>query len=332
MRITRPVPPMLAATIEEMPAGGALAFEPKWDGFRVQARVESDGRVELYSRTLVRLTASFPETAAAIAQQVPAGTVLDGELVHWSPTGRLDFEVLQQRLGSGAHRAAELARRAPVTVVVFDVLETAGEDLRGRPLVERRRVLERLLAQAPAAGLVVLTPQTTDRGEAALWLEVLISQGIEGLIIKPLAGGYRSNVRGWHKLKHRQETLAITGGHLGPPHAPTSLVIGRYFPDGRLHITGRTSAPPAGLRSRLAVELAARSPASPDHPWPDRLAPGWRAQPRTPMPYQRIRPDLVVEISVDVATERGHRWRHLARLLDIRGGTDPLEVPMGLDL
>ncbi|MEV4253337.1 ATP-dependent DNA ligase [Spirillospora sp. NPDC049652] len=332
MRIAGPVEPMLAATVDRIPVG-EMAFEPKWDGFRVQVWVGPDGRVELYSRALARLTALFPETVAAVGRQVPAGTVLDGELVHWAPTGRLDFEVLQQRLRGGAGRAAEQARERPVHVVVFDVLETAAEgDVRGLPLEQRRRLLEELFADAPPTGLAVLTPQTADRGEAELWLEVLTSQGIEGLVIKPLGGAYLPGRRRWFKLKRRWTVLAIAGGFLGPFDAPAGLVIGRVFPDGRLRITGRTTAPAAGLRTELAAELVARYPAPPEHPWPERLAPNWHSEQPEPILYHRIRPDLVVEVSVDVATERGQRWRHVARLLDVRGDLDPLDVPHGLDL
>ncbi|GLZ02815.1 ATP-dependent DNA ligase [Actinomadura sp. NBRC 104412] len=331
MRIRGPVAPMLAATVEEIPAGEALAFEPKWDGFRVQVRVEAEGGVELYSRTCTRLTGSFPETVAAVGRHVPAGTVLDGELVHWSPAGRLDFEVLRQRLGLGPRRAAEHARRHPVTVAVFDVLETADEgDLRGRPLAERRAVLERLLAGVPGTDLVILTPQTTDRGEAELWLEVLPAQGIEGLVIKPLAGAYTSGTRGWMKIKHRRETLVIVGGYTGPVTAPTSLVIGRYFDDGVLRIAGRTGAPPADLRDELRAELEARSPAPPGHPWPELLSPGWGPGRRAPIPYQRIEPTLVAQVSVDIAEDRGRRWRHTARLLELRTDLTPADVPTGL--
>ncbi|RFU41444.1 ATP-dependent DNA ligase [Actinomadura logoneensis] len=332
MLIAGPVSPMLAATVDRIP-DGRMAFEPKWDGFRVQVRVGPDGRVELYSRALARLTALFPETAAAVGRLVPPGTVLDGELVRWAPTGRLDFEVLQQRLRGGTGRAAAQARERPVHVVVFDVLETAGEgDVRGLPLQQRRRILEGLFADAPPDGLVVLTPQTVDRGEAELWLEVLTSQGIEGLVIKPLDGAYLPGRRRWFKLKRRWTTLAVAGGFLGSFDAPTGLVIGRVFPDGRMRITGRTSAPAQPLRRGLAAELAARFPAPPEHPWPDRLAPNWHGEQPEPILYHRIRPDLVVEVSVDVATERDRRWRHLARLLDVRGDLDPADVPRGLDL
>jgi ATP-dependent DNA ligase len=146
--------------------------------------VGDEGRVEVYSQSLTRLTGSFPETAEAIGALVPRGTVLDGELVRWSAGTRLDFAALQRRLGAGRRRIFELARTEPVTLVAFDCLEAPGHgDLRTQPLHERRQVLEELLHEAPPAGLVLLCPQETSKAAARLWLELLTAQGVEGLVI-----------------------------------------------------------------------------------------------------------------------------------------------------
>ncbi|MFG2003975.1 ATP-dependent DNA ligase [Spirillospora sp. NPDC048911] len=337
MHIRGPVAPMLAKSVDDFPDGDDWVYEPKFDGFRCQAHVRDHGQTELYSRSLTRLTGSFPETTAAITERLPAGTVVDGELVHWSPaTGKLDFEALQQRLGSGRRRALQLARRIPISYVVFDCLETAERgDLRNRPLRERRSVLEGLLRDAPATGLVLLCPQETSRGPARLWLELLTAQAIEGVVIKAPGGLYRPGVRGWYKLKHRDETLAIVGGYTGTPTAVTGLLVGRHPGDGgRLRVVGRTGPPPARLRDELAPQLIARRPAQDDHPWPAELPAGWAHGLPTaaaPIRYHRVQPTLVVEIAVDIATSHG-RWRHLARLEDIRAELRPADVPKDLDL
>ncbi|TDB90567.1 ATP-dependent DNA ligase [Actinomadura sp. KC216] len=337
MHIHDPVAPMLAKPVDDFPPGNDWVYEPKFDGFRCQAHIRDDGRTELYSRSLTRLTDSFPETAAAITAQLPAGTVLDGELVHWSPTtGKLDFEALEQRLGSGRRRALRLARHTPITYVVFDCLETAEQgDLRSRPLRERRTVLECLLRDTPAAGLVLLCPQETSQGRARLWLELLTAQAVEGVVIKASGGLYRAGVRGWYKLKHRDETLAIVGGYTGTPTAVTSLLLGRYpSGSGRLRVVGRTGPPPARLRDELTAHLAPRHPGDAEHPWPAELPAGWASGlPTTAAPtrYHRVQPTLVVQVSVDVATSHG-RWRHLARLEDIRADLHPMAVPRDLDL
>lgn len=91
---------MLAQAVETIPGASALpggsVYEPKWDGWRLTATVGED-RATLWSRRGTDLTARFPEVAAAVAAHVPAGTVLDGEVVVWVDD-RLDFEQLQRRI------------------------------------------------------------------------------------------------------------------------------------------------------------------------------------------------------------------------------------------
>jgi ATP-dependent DNA ligase len=334
MHIRRPVAPMLAAAVEDIPRGADLVYEPKWDGFRAQAIVTDEGQVNLYSRNLTRLTGTFPETVQAIAAAVPRGTVLDGELVRWGRDGRLDFAALQHRLGVSSVRAFALARAEPVHFVAFDVLEARPHgDLRNRPLRERRAVLEEMLRDAPGPGLLVLCPQESGEGTARLWLELLPAQGIEGLVIKPAGSLYRSGVRGWYKLRRRFETLAIIGGVTGTPARPQGLILGRYpSTGGTLRVVGRTPQPPPGIAAELADVL---TPAGDDHPWPAELPPGWtgglpKATP--PTRYQRVRPEVVVEIAVDTATDRDRRWRHLARVHAVRTDLGPPDVPTDLDL
>jgi ATP-dependent DNA ligase len=334
MQIRRPVAPMLATAVEDVPGGADLLYEPKWDGFRAQAVVSDDGRAEVYSRNLTRLTFTFPETVRAIEAGVPPGTVLDGELVRWGATGRLDFSALQRRLSTGPARAAALARTEPVHFVAFDVLEARPHgDLRHRPLRERRAILEEVLRDAPGAGLLVLCPQETSEGTARLWLELLPSQGIEGLVIKPAGSLYRPGARGWYKYRRRFETLAIIGGVTGSVAEPQGLILGRYvYEGGPLRVVGRTARPPAGMAAELAAVL---TPAGDEHPWPPELPPGWtgglpKASP--PTRYQRVRPETVVEIAVDAATDRDQRWRHLARVQRLRAELHPAYVPKGLDL
>lgn len=97
-----PVQLMTARSAAVLPAGKAWAFEPKFDGIRACAWWGRDGRLRLQSRQQRSLTAAFPEIVAAAEQQLPAGTVLDGELVVWRG-GRLDFPALLSRLrGSSA--------------------------------------------------------------------------------------------------------------------------------------------------------------------------------------------------------------------------------------
>ena len=129
-----PVEVMLAQAVETIPGPsarpGGSVYEPKWDGWRLAATVGED-RATLWSRRGTDLTARFPEVAAAVAAQVPAGTVLDGEVVVWVDD-RLDFEQLQRRTRS-ARRPGE---QRPTPSMLPSAVE-AGTNLRTRAIMQR---------------------------------------------------------------------------------------------------------------------------------------------------------------------------------------------------
>ncbi|NYD51741.1 hypothetical protein BJY14_007724 [Actinomadura luteofluorescens] len=226
----------------------------------------------LSSRRLKRLNAAFPEIVLAVFDTLPPRTVVDGEIVRWGRDGRLDFSALQRRHVAGRRRA-DLAIIEPCHYVVFDLLETAGEDLRPAPLSERRAELEVLLAGLPGTSRVVLCPQLRDVGEARLWFEVLVAQDVEGLVVKAAAGRYREGKRGWSKVKHRTTTEMIIGGVTGPVQAPRTLILGRYeHGRGRMRVVARSAPLAAPARRELAGLL---TPAGDEHPWPQPLPAGW---------------------------------------------------------
>jgi ATP-dependent DNA ligase len=100
--------------------------DPELDGWRCLAFHRVGGQVVLQSRQQRPLTTYFPDITAAIATQIPSGTVLDGELVVYRD-GRCDFAALQQRI------SARPRLTCAASMVVFDVLALAGRDLRGLP-------------------------------------------------------------------------------------------------------------------------------------------------------------------------------------------------------
>src|SRR5688572_27308464 len=142
--IQPPVEPMLAKIAETIPAGDFL-YEPKWDGFR--ALVFRDEGVFIQSRDLRPFDRYFPDLHALFEERLPEGCVIDGEIVVATRSG-LDFDALQMRLHPAASRVEKLAREAPASFIAFDLLAHGSADLRGEPLVERRKALEKLLAKA----------------------------------------------------------------------------------------------------------------------------------------------------------------------------------------
>src|SRR6202049_3356203 len=140
--IEPPVEPMLAKLAESLPADGNFLFEPKWDGFRaIVFRGSSD--VYMQSRDLRPLDRYFPELHQSLLELLPAGCVVDGEIVIATPNG-LAFDALQLRLHPAQSRTAKLARETPASFVAFDALAVDGKNIMAMPQWDRRAHLEKL--------------------------------------------------------------------------------------------------------------------------------------------------------------------------------------------
>ena len=177
-------------------------LEWKWDGIRLQL-IHRDDDAALWSRGEERLDGRFPEIEAAAAT-LPRRCVIDGELLAWGDADvPMPFTALQkriQRLKPGAKTLAD----APVRVRAYDLLELDGEDLRERPLHERRARLEALL-DAHGDPRITVSPRV-DVGswsEAAGLREGARERGVEGLMLKRLGSPYQSGRRrgDWWKWK-----------------------------------------------------------------------------------------------------------------------------------
>src|SRR6201984_2272495 len=119
-----------------MPPGGAVSFEPKWDGFRCVVFRDGDD-LDLQSRNQKPLLRYFPEMREPLLAQTPDQVVLDGELVIATPEG-LDFDALQLRQHPAASRVKKLAAEIPASYVAFDLLALSGESLLDEPFRDRR--------------------------------------------------------------------------------------------------------------------------------------------------------------------------------------------------
>ncbi|WP_239098749.1 ATP-dependent DNA ligase [Micromonospora qiuiae] len=329
--LRRPVAPMLAAPVGVVPEGPGVVHEPKWDGWRVIAFREAD-RVYLQSRAGRNLTTYFPDVTRAIRSAVPAGVVLDGELVVWV-RGQTSFPLLQRRVTAG-RGLLRLAYEYPAHVVLFDVLaDVGGRVVLDLPLAQRRARLERLVAGAPAA--LQVTPQTADMAQVSEWLTHWTAVGIEGVVSKRLAGRYQPGRRGWSKFRSRIVTDAVIGGVTGSLRHPESLLLGRYDRRGRLRYTGRSHP----LAAEQAVEVGGLLSAprlahrgTQAHPWPQPLPASWSGQFDQPEPlrYVPVEPTVVVEIDADVAFEH-QRWRHRVRYARARPDMSIYDVPLLLE-
>jgi bifunctional non-homologous end joining protein LigD len=226
------IEPCLATLAEKTPDGDGWIHEIKFDGYRIQARLDR-GKVKLLTRSGLDWTMKFPTIAAAIAKLLAHAALIDGELVAEGDDGISSFSLLQEDLKSGRHDR--------MVFYVFDLMHLDGDDLKSRPLHERKVALARLLAKAPKRGPLRLSESLTEPGPALI--KHACKMGLEGIVSKLADAAYHSG-RGhdWIKTKcsDRQE-LVVAG------YAPSSvdaravgaLVLG-YYKRGKLRYAGRT--------------------------------------------------------------------------------------------
>lgn len=331
--IPPPVEPMLAKLAEELPEGEFL-YEPKWDGFRAIVFRQDDG-VYIQSRDLRPLDRYFPELHETFLDQLPAGTVVDGEIVIVTGGG-LDFDSLQLRLHPAASRVAKLSRETPASFVAFDVLADRGRDVRNLPQVERRRLLERLMRNVKPP--IHLTPVTRDHAVATDWLARFEGAGLDGVVVKPAGAAYQPGKRAMIKVKHARTADCVVAGfrwYRGAAGAVGSLLLGLYDARGTLQHVGVTSAFSMAARKQLAEALAPlRKNAMKDHPWRDWA--GAEAKGMTRMPgaesrwsagkdlsWDPLRIERVCEVKYDHM--QGDRFRHAAIFLRWRPDKRPAD-------
>ena len=178
----------------------AWQAEWKWDGIRGQL-IRREGHVFLWSRGEELITERFPEVVEA-GETLPDGTVLDGEVLAHGEDRPLPFALLQTRIGRQTLTPKILAQ-APAAFMAYDLLEHEGQDLRERPLSERRARLEALLAGRHRRFFLseVLGDPSWD-ALAERRLEAR-ERKVEGLMLKRLDSPYRTGRRrgDWWKWK-----------------------------------------------------------------------------------------------------------------------------------
>ena len=196
---SRPYPFCLASPLEADVATlgerDEWLAEWKWDGIRAQV-IHRGGEVFVWSRGEELITDRFPEIAAA-ARTLAPGTVLDGEILAFADESPRPFADLQHRIGR-QRRVPQTAAAVPVVFLAYDVLEWGGDDIRARPLRDRR-------ARLTAVDAI----RISEAVEGATW-EALAARRdesrarhVEGLMLKRWTSPYRPGRRrgDWWKWK-----------------------------------------------------------------------------------------------------------------------------------
>jgi len=193
------IPPQLCERAGRPPEGPGWVHEIKFDGYRIQMRVQN-GKVSLKTRKGLDWTARF----AAIAAQAASlpDSIIDGEIVALDANGAPDFAALQAALPDG--------RTGDLIFFAFDLLFDASGDLRERPLFERKARLRELLAGHGDA-LIRYVEHFKASGDAVLRSACRLS--LEGIVSKKLDAPYQSGrTRTWLKAKCRAGQEVVIGG------------------------------------------------------------------------------------------------------------------------
>jgi bifunctional non-homologous end joining protein LigD len=305
-----PIELMLATLTDRRDFGADWLLERKFDGERCVARKEgSDVRLE--SRTARDLTPTYPEVRTAVAAQPVRELVLDGELVAFDGE-QTSFGRLQQRLGI-ASPSPELMAAYPVVFCIFDLLELDGDDLRDRPLLERRAWLTRSIRPRTPLWISEAWNDDSQRrfGDAC-------RLGWEGLIAKLAQAPYTAGrSRDWLKLKCVREQEFVIGGYTDPAGSRTdfgALLVG-YYEHGRLTYAGKIGT---GFSAVTLHDLGARlrDLETTESPFLD-------ARP-VPRGTHWTRPELVAQVAFAEWTTDG-RLRQ-PRFLGLRDDKRPADV------
>ena len=201
------IKPMLAVEVHEPFDSDHHLFEIKWDGIRCLAMVER-GRVRLQSRELIDISSQFPELGCL--EQLPDGTVVDGELVVMDGN-RPSLGRIQRRAQlQDQHRIGILSQSTPVVYVIFDLVCLHGQSIMARPLLDRRRELERIVSDL-GVNQIILSQAVIGQGRELF--RAVEKLGLEGIMAKSLDGQYRPGSRTglWKKIKLERMRATPTG-------------------------------------------------------------------------------------------------------------------------
>jgi ATP-dependent DNA ligase len=330
--IDPPIEPMLAQLAEHLPLDGEFLFEPKWDGFRAIV-FRGDDDVYIQSRDLKPFDRYFPELHRSLLESLPAGCVIDGEIVIVTPEG-LDFDALQLRLHPAASRIIKLAAESPASYVGFDLLARDGENVMATAQDDRRAMLEAVLEGAEPP--LYLTPMTRQRSVAVDWLQQFEGAGLDGVIVKPSDSPYLPGKRAMLKVKHARTADCVVAGfrwYKDTRDAVGSLLLGLYDERGVLHHVGVTSSFTVATRRSLAQELEPlRENALVGHPWRAWASEDAQASTRMPgaqsrwsagkdLSWEALRIERVCEVRYDHL--QGDRFRHATHFLRWRADKPP---------
>jgi len=286
------VAPQLCASTDRPPNGDGWCHEIKFDGYRVQLRVE-DREATLKTRKGLDWTDKFP----AIAREGRAlpDMLIDGEIVALDDEHTPDFSTLQAAISDG--------KTDKLIFFAFDLLFAVGEDLRRVPLADRKAQLKRMLAARQGKTskgqpkLIQYVEHFEESGDTVL--ESARKLSLEGIISKKLGALYQSGrSESWTKTKIRNGQEVVLGGWKTTNGKFRSLMAGVYRGDhlAFVGIVGTGFGQDTVRRLMPALKAAA----SDESPF------GGKDAPRKTRDLHWLRPELVAEIEFAGFTDGGN--------------------------
>jgi bifunctional non-homologous end joining protein LigD len=272
------IAPQLCTSVKRPPASGSWVHEIKFDGYRIQMKVE-DGNVTLKTRKGLDWTAKFSGIAAA-ARNLP-NCIIDGEIVALNQEGSPDFAGLQAALSDN--------KTDDLIFFAFDLMFTRRRDLRGEPLIERKSALANLLHKTFGKDEVEIryVEHFNDAGDAVLKSACRLS--LEGIVSKRADARYQSGrTESWTKAKCRAGHEVVLGAWTANGSQFRSLMAGVYRDDHLVYVgnvgTGYGRDTVAKLMPKLKTAASNASPF------------GGKDPPRKKPGIHWLKPELVAEI------------------------------------
>ena len=270
----------LAKLVSAFPEGDDWLYELKYDGYRILAFVEGS-LIRLVTRNGNDYTDRFPSVADSLAAWAGGrAMVLDGEMVIADAEGRTDFQALQSSMGSPEGKRP--------TYILFDLLALDGEDLRVRPLIERKEALEALLKGAPEN----LRYSAHVRGGGKECFQAACGENLEGIVGKRANSLYSGTRNGdWIKMKCGKRQEFVVGGYTlsGKRTSGVSSILLGIYEGEDFRYAGRagTGLSEADRESLGAQFKGLKRAESPFHPAP---------KPRPGEEITWLEPALIAEI------------------------------------
>jgi len=278
------IKPMLATLADEPFDSKEWIFEIKWDGYRALANKTK--QVQLLSRNQKSFNARFPKIVEEL-EKLPGRFVVDGEIVILDKQGRSHFQLLQnyqkEKIGTPFY-------------YLFDILSYEGKDLTDVPLIERKKILHKLL-ETTRSKYLRYSDHIEEKGKA--FFQKAKKKGLEGIIGKKKTSLYSTTrSSNWLKIKAYLRQEVVIGGYTEPKGSRKkigALLVGVYE-KGKLLYAGHVGG---GFNEKLLTDVYTQM-----QKWISPKCP-FQNEPHPNSPVTWLKPKLVCEVSFAEWTRDG---------------------------